>query len=328
MMEVIKLANSKGMEMEVCSYGATLISLKVPNRNKDLVNVVVGLDNVKDYASPEFQKHNLYLGCTVGRYAGRISKGFFKLEGKRYTVDSENGVHLHGGSTGFDKKLWEVVSTKNSRSNNVKFGLLSKHMEGGYPGNMKVTVEYELLESNALRIVYTATTDQTTVLNLTNHAYYNLNGEGSVSEHFLQINSNKILELDDRKVPTGKILDCRQTKYDFNTKAKIKKIPSSGLDDVFIMPPKPFSAALYSEKSGICMKVLSKQPAVVIYTPIELPNLDFKDDATYSVFPAICFETQNYPDAPNNPHFPSCILRPGETYTNETVMDFKILTTN
>ncbi|WP_422858514.1 aldose epimerase family protein [Flagellimonas sp. S174] len=328
MMEVIKLANSKGMEMEVCSYGATLMSLKVPDRNNDLVNVVVGLDNAEAYASPEFQEHNLYLGCTVGRYAGRISKGLFELEGKKYSLENENGVHLHGGSTGFDKKNWEVLSTESSRSNNVKFGLQSQHMEGGYPGNIKVTVEYELLESNALRILYKATTDQTTVLNLTNHAYYNLNGEGSVSEHYLQINSNKILELDKKKLPTGKILNCSKTHYDFVNKAKIKKIMESGLDTVYVLSPKPFSAALYSEKSGICMKVLSKQPAVVIYTPPEFPNVNFKDDATYSVFPAICFETQNFPDAPNNKHFPSCVLRSGETYTNETVLDFKILTTN
>ncbi len=196
-------------------------------------------------------------------------------------MDHENGgVHLHGGRAGFDKKLWEVISTKNSRNNSLKFSLLSEHMEGGYLGNVKITVEYDLLESNALRIVYTAITDQTTVLNLTNHAYYNLNGEGSVSEHYLQINSNKILELDERKVPTGKILNCSQTYYDFVQKGKIKKIPSSGLDDVYVLNHKPFSAGLYSEKSGICMKVFSKQPAVVIYTPLEFPNMEFKNDAT------------------------------------------------
>ena len=327
-MEVVKLVNSKGMELEICNYGATIKALRVPNNNNELVNVVVGLDTAEDYISPKYREQNLFLGCTIGRYAGRISGGSFELEGKQYALESEDGVHLHGGHNGLDKRYWDVLSTKNGKSPSVQLALLSEHMDEGYPGNLKVTVEYELLESNALRILYKATTDQTTVLNLTNHAYYNLDGEGSVSEHFLQINSNKMLELDEKKLPTGKTLNCSKTNYDFVNKAKIKKIMESGLDTVYVLSPKPFSAALYSEKSGICMKVLSKQPAVVIYTPTEFPNMNFENDTKYSLFPAICFETQNFPDAPNNPHFPSCVLNPGETYLNETVLDFSTISVN
>ena len=324
MMEVVKLANSKGMELEVCNYGATLMSLSVPNRNKEQVNVVVGLPEAEDYLDPRYQMHNLYLGSSVGRYAGRISNGSFQLEGKYYTLEMEKGVHLHGGQNGFDKKFWEVIATKQGRNPRVELSLLSKDMDEGYPGNLRVSVVYELLESNALRIYYTATTDRPTVLNLTNHAYYNLNGAGSVSEHYLQINSSKLLELDDKKVPTGKILECSQTHYDFLKKAHVKKIKNSGLDDVFVLSQKPFCASLTSIQTGVHMKVLTRQPAVVIYTPYLFPEmeLDFKGSTAYGLFPAICFETQNFPDAPNKSHFPNSVLRPGETYTNETVFDF------
>ncbi|MEM9362481.1 MAG: aldose epimerase family protein [Bacteroidota bacterium] len=328
MMDMVKLINAKGMELEVCNYGATLMALRVPNCNNKLVNVVVGLNAAEDYVSLKYQEQNLFLGCTIGRYAGRISGGSFKLKGKEYILESEDGVHLHGGHNGLDKRYWDILSTKDGKSPSVKLALQSHHMDEGYPGNLKVTVEYELLESNALRILYKAATDRTTVLNLTNHAYYNLDGEGSIAEHFLQINSNKILELDKKKLPTGKIVNCSKTNYDFVNKAKVKKVMESGLDTVYVLSPKPFSAALYSEKSGICMKVLSKQPAVVIYTPTEFPDMDFENDTTYSLFPAICFETQNFPDAPNNPHFPSCILNPGETYLNETVLDFSTISIN
>ncbi len=325
MLEVVKLANSKGMELEVCNYGATLMALRVPDSSNKLINVVVGLKTTEDYLDPKYTQHNLYLGSSVGRYAGRISNGAFELEGKTHALDSLDGVHLHGGKTGLDKKYWKVSSTKHGRVPHVKLDILSKDMEGGYPGNVKISVQYELLESNALRILYTATTDRSTVLNLTNHAYYNLDGEGSISEHYLQINSNKMLELDEKKLPTGKILDCSKTHYDFTKKKQIKEISASGLDDVYVLSQKPFSASLFSKNSGIFMRVFSKQPAVVIYTPLRFPSLDFKQNKLYSLFPAICFETQNFPDAPNNPHFPNCVLRPGETYVNETVFDFSTI---
>ncbi|MEO1486326.1 MAG: aldose epimerase family protein [Bacteroidota bacterium] len=322
MMQTVKLVNSKGMELEVCNYGATLMALKILNKNEQLINVIVGLPKAEDYANSAYQKHNLYLGSSIGRYAGRISKGSFSLDGKKYPLETKSEVHLHGGSSGFDKMYWDIIETKQGRSPSIKMQLQSGHMEGGYPGNVTVTVQYELLESNALRIVYSATTDRPTVLNLTNHAYFNLDGEGSVSEQFLQINSGKVLELDEKKCPTGRILPCSQTHYDFQKKSPVKHVPSKGLDDVYVLSQKPFSASLISKKSGICMKVLTKQPAMVVFTPLHFPDIDFYQDTTYSLFPAICFETQNFPDAPNHPHFPNSVLKPGETYHNETVFDF------
>ena len=322
LMQTVKLVNSKGMELEVCNYGATLMALKIPNKKEQLINVIVGLPTAEEYANPEYQKHNLYLGSSIGRYAGRIAKGCFSLEGKQYQLETKSEVHLHGGSSGFDKMYWDIIETKQGRSPSIKMQLHSGHMEGGYPGNVNVTVQYELLESNALRIVYSGTADRPTVLNLTNHAYFNLDGEGSVSEQLLQINSNKILELNSKKCPTGRILPCAQTHYDFQKKSPVKYVPSKGLDDVYVLSQKPFSASLISKKSGLCMKVLTKQPSMVVFTPLYFPDIDYYQNTTYSLFPAICFETQNFPDAPNHPHFPSSVLNPGETYHNESVFDF------
>lgn len=326
--EVVKLANSRGMELEVCNFGATLMSLKVPNRENELVNVVVGLENPHDYERKEFHQHNLYLGSSIGRYAGRISKGSFQLNGKEFSLASKDGVHLHGGPEGLDKKYWEVISAKHDKNPQVQMRVNSPHMEGGYPGNVEVLVQYELLESNALRILYKATTDWTTVLNLTNHAYYNLNGGDSILDHELQIHSTKVLELDKKKLPTGKMIGCSQTHYDFLNKTSVKNLPSQGLDDMYVLNPKPYSALLSSKKSGISMKVRSRQPAMVVFTPLQFPELDFLDYAKYSLFPAICFETQNFPDAPNHENFPSSVLRPDEVYSNETVLDFSTSFTN
>lgn len=320
--ETVKLVNSKGMELEVCNYGATLMALKVPNLNGALINVVVGLPSGKAYSNPSYQKQGLYLGSSIGRYAGRITGGSFTLDGKEHQLESDSDVHLHGGNLGFDKKLWDIIETKNGQNPSVTMQLLSPDGEEGYPGNVTATVQYELLESNTLRILYSATTDQPTVLNLTNHAYFNLDGEGSISEQLLQINSSKILELDAKKCPTGKLLPCTQTHYDLQKKTPVKHLPTKGLDDVYVLSQKPFSASLISKKSGICMKVLTKQPAMVVFTPLRFPEIEFYGNAKYSLFPAICFETQNFPDAPNHEHFPNSVLRPGDTYINETVFDF------
>ena len=322
MMEVISLANSNGMALEINNYGATMMSLKVPDQNNKLVNVVIGLQNPEDYTSPTYQKYGLFLGCSIGRYAGRIANGLFELEGEKYALDPSDQVHLHGGTKGFDKKYWNITSFKKGENPSVELSLLSEHMEGGYPGNLKTTVKYQLLESNSLKITYTACTDQTTVINLTNHAYYNLNGEGSISDNFLKLGSNNILELDKNKVPTGAILNRSQTSFDFIDGALVESKLSKGLDDVFVFKEKGEYASLFSGNTGIGMQVHASQPAMVVFTPEQIPPLKFKDGKQYSSFPGICFETQNYPDAPNNPNFPNCILRSDETYVNEITIDF------
>ncbi len=320
--EFVKLKNKKGMEMEISNYGATLISLKVPTLENRQVNVVAGLQSPDAYAQESYQRHNLFLGASIGRYAGRISNGTFVLKDHVYQLDEKDGVHLHGGKQGFDKKTW-VFEKVNHRAN--PFAILSyqsKHMEGNYPGEVDVEVKYQLLETNAVKITYSATTDRPTVLNLTHHSYFNLNGHGSVLNHLLRIHSEKYLIVDPSLLPTGKIAPVKDTRYDYRTMSKIGKQGFAGLDDTFVRSKTLLAASMWSRDSGIYMKIFTNQPAMVVYTPPQFPDLNFAQGASYDNYPAICFETQNFPDAPNKPHFPSSILLPGRRYVNETVFDF------
>ena len=324
MIELIELRNNCGMELVVSNYGATIKSLKVLDNQNTSVNVAVGLEYEEDYITSEYQKQNLFLGSSIGRYAGRISGGKFTLDGIEYSLHNLNGVHLHGGKEGFDKKYWEIVSVKRGRTPFVTLSYRSEHMEEGYPGNLYVEVTYHLMESNALKIVYSARTDKTTIVNLTNHSYFNLNGYGTVLNHSLKINSDNFLEVDDSLLPTGVILPTKNTNYDRNIELELGKQKFEGFDDTFILNKKPKAASLWSRNTGIYMKVYTNQPAVVVYTPRRFPDFIFNQRTNYSEYPAICFETQNFPDAPNNHNFPNCKLLSGNNYKNETVFDFSI----
>ena len=321
--QVITLKNTNGLEVQISNFGATIISLCVPDKNNKLINVVVGLQNVNDYTSQDYLSKNLYLGCTVGRWAGRISNGQFKIDNEVYQLYKESGVHLHGGKEGFDKMYWNIDAIHES---SVTLSYLSKHLEEGYPGNLATSVTYELTNENELKIVYQATTDKTTPVNLTNHAYFNLEGGGSVLDHELELKSDKYVELDEKLLVTGKLIGTQNTPYDFKTKSLIGNENFKGLDDIFILNSDDgtHKVSLVSEKTGIRMRIFTNQPALVIYTPPQLPVLSYKDDVSYSKFSAICFEAEGYPDAPNQPDFPSGMLNPGENYRNETVFEFTV----
>ena len=320
--DVIKLSNANNLELLVSTLGATILSLEVPDKNKKPINTIVGLSCANDYQSDPYLKTGLYLGATVGRSAGRISKGQFTIGSKIYPIYTINGVHLHGGKEGFDKKIWTIEAIEDGESPSVTLSYISKHLEEGYPGNLKVFATYTLTNKNALIISYEATTDQTTIINLTNHSYFNLNGKASILDHELQINSDFYLDMDENLIPTGKINPVKGSRFDYNEKSLIGKDSFKGLDDIFILKESKQKAVIASKTSGIQMKVYSNQPAMVIYTPLKFQELPFKDDANYSDFPAICFETQYYPDAPNNEHFPSTILKPDQTYLNESIFEF------
>ena len=310
------------IELEISTLGATILSLKVPNKRGELVNVVVGLSSASDYLTKDYLKHGLYLGSTIGRHAGRISGGGIEIEGKKYPIYNENGVHLHGGKEGFDKKTWQVESVESGDEPSITLSYMSAHLEEGYPGNLKISVTYSLTYDDALKISYSATTDQTTVLNVTNHAYFNLNGESSILDHELELKADAYLELDDDLLPTGKYNLLKGTHYDFGDRSVIGKAGFNGLDDIFVLTKGKGKAILSSTKSGIQMKVDTNQPAMVIYTPPEFGKLPFKDAAVFSAFPAICFEAQGFPDALNNSHFPQTLLKPGETFKSETSFKF------
>lgn len=317
-LQVITIRNKNKMELSVINYGATITNLFVPDRNGELVDVIVGLENPLDYYSEAYSKVKLYLGATIGRYAGRISKQGFKIEEKEYKIPHENGVHLHGGN-GFDKKFWKIEKVEEDA---VIFSYKSLHLEEGYPGNVWVTASFALTEQNKLIIEYKAQTDKPTPINLTSHPYLNLKGNGTVLDQVLHVNSSHYLETDEHLIPTGKIKDSKQTVYDRNKATKIKANNFSGFDDTFIVNEDKIKASLYDHESGIKLEILSNQPALVIYTPKKFPNLPFKSNYAQISYPAICFEAQNFPDAPNNDHFPNAVLWPNETYLNSTVFKF------
>lgn len=322
--EVTTLINENGLELQISNLGATIISLNIPDKNHQKVNVVVGLEP-EDYNKEPYLSNYPYLGASIGRYAGRISKGEFQVNGETYKIYNENGVHLHGGKIGFDKKYWKVENVVKDENPSVTFSCESKHLEEGYPGNLKVIVTYQLTKKNQLKITYEATTDSATPINLTNHAYYNLNGSGSILDHTLQLNTISYIEVDSQLIPSGKLINSKNTRFDFNEESIIGRSDFKGFDDSFVLGKESLKAILTAPKTGIQMKVYTNQPACVVYTPVLLEGFPFKNGVTYSTFSAVCFETQNLPDAPNNAHFPSSILNPNETYLNESVFEFSIV---
>lgn len=323
--KVYKIQGKSQIELEVSDLGASILSLKVPDKHGELVNVVVGLNSLSDYMSEEYLKQGLYLGSTVGRHAGRISGGELKIEGEEYPLYHELGVHLHGGKEGFDKKIWRVDSIVTGDTPSITFSYLSPHLEEGYPGNLNISVTYRLSLQNEVIVSYRATTDQTSVLNVTNHSYFNLNGDSTILDHELELNADSYLELDDNLIPTGGFNKVEGGLFDYRNRSEIGKNGFNGLDDIFRLNEGGEKAFLSSARSGIQMTVKTDQPAMVIYTPPKFDELPFKDNAQYSEFPAICFEAQGYPDALNNCHFPSTLIRPGELFESTTSYGFSIV---
>jgi aldose 1-epimerase len=328
------LKNAKGMEVRLAAYGARITSIKVPDRNGNFADVVLGFDTVEPYRSSPKKP---YLGVTLGRYAGRIANGLFTLDGVEYVLAKNNGPnHNHGGITGFDKVVWDAKQTGNS----VTFHRTSPNGEEGYPGNLDVCVTYTLTEKDELIIDYRATTDRATPVNLSNHSYFNLAGEGSetVLLHDLKINADRMLPIDKTSVPTGKIVPVADTPFDFRQPKPVGRdidkpneqlAHGSGYDHTFVLNPRqddPLPAAiLYEKSSGRMMKVFTDQPGLQLYTANFLDgSLTGKSGRPYARQSALCLETQHFPDSPNQPQFPNTILRPGETYQSRTIYQFSV----
>lgn len=309
---------NKHLKINTLDFGATLHQLWVKDKSGKDVNVVLGFDNIDQYLDNPFS-----IGSSIGRYAGRISGGGFHIDGKFHPVHTENGVHLHGGKKGFDKVYWKLSSATETA---VTYQLDSPHGDEGYPGNLHIEVEYRLLE-NSLSIEYRAKTDQKTVVNLTNHAYYNLDGEGDILSHKLFLDSEKYLETDLKQLPTGKFLSVGQTPFDFRKPQTIGKQPGfKGIDDCFMhQKTQPCTGRLHSQKSGIEMRVETNQPSVVIFTPENFGRTNSLFEKKYSNFSSICFETQLPPDAPNHPGFPNPVLDIDKIYLNKSVFSFDII---
>jgi len=288
------------ISLTALNYGAIIQRLEVVDCNNVRRNIVVGFEDKEQYLD-----NPRYLGACVGRFAGRISQEHITINDQKYPLSASEGIHLHGGVSGFDQKYWIATVLEDQENPTLEFYYTSKDMEEGYPGNLKVTVQY-ILEKFGLRIIHKATTDKTTVLNLTNHSCFRLDDAPEIDHYLLSLNASEYLELRDNKLPTGNLLSTKDSEFDFQ---KSKKIGQQRFDTPFVLSDNTLCCAeVSSSQSGIAMEVYTNQPALVVFTPTD--------------FPGICFETQNYPDAPHQKHFPTAVLQPEETYYHETFFKF------
>lgn len=327
--------NENGMVLKVTDYGARLVSIECPDRNGKLANVTLGFDSAHDYV-----KHTAYFGCTTGRYANRIGKGKFTLDGKQYTLATNNGKeHLHGGIKGFDRQVWKSVEVSANGATGVKFTHISPAGDEGYPGELTVHVTIWLTAANEVRLDYEATTNAPTVLNLTNHAYWNLAGAKSgqdVLKHELQLDSDAFLAVDDGMIPTGVHSKTAGTFMDFATPHAIGSrieetykafAPPGGYDHCYVLRKNKAgeltrAARVVDPGSGRVMEVLTTEPAVQFYSANFLNGA--AENGSHKKHGAFCLETQHFPDSPNHSDFPTTVLRPGEKYTQTTTHRFSV----
>jgi aldose 1-epimerase len=339
--EMYTLSNANGMEITVLTYGAIIQSIMVPDKDGKPGNVALGFDNLDDYIAK-----SPYFGAIVGRYANRIALGRFTLDGQEYELAINNDPNtLHGGDRGFDKQIWTAsMGDAGSSGQSISLSYTSPDGEEGYPGTLDVTVTYTLTEANELRIDYLATTDATTVLNLSNHTYFNLRGEGSgpVFDHELMLNAPEFTPVDETLIPTGEIAPVAGTPFDFTTAKPIGQdirdassdqiLIGRGYDHNFVLDrsgagdDEPVPAATVSEPmSGRVMKVMTTQPGVQLYTGNFLDGtFAGTSSMVYRQSDAFCLETQHFPDSPNQPDFPSTVLEPGDEFTSTTIYAFSV----
>ncbi|WP_427871470.1 aldose epimerase family protein [Flavobacterium sp. MMS24-S5] len=318
------LVNKNGMKVQIINYGATVTSIQIPLDGK-LVDVVLGFDNLEAY----LESYNLpsapYFGTTVGRYAGRIHNATFSLDDKKFQLDgNNNGNTLHGGVMGFGRKAWSVVNATSGENPSITFALFSAHLDENFPGEMTVYLTYTLTEENELKLEYKATSTEDTIINLTHHSYFNLDGhDGNVLEQQMFIKSAKMLETNSDNIPTGNFTDLTNHDFDFRTS---KNCPFP-IDNSFVVNSKTeIVAQLISLKNNLRMNVYTDQPSVHIYVGGNcFGKLKGKENVDYNAQSGICFETQNFPDAPNHAHFPNAVLKKGEEYTQKTLYKFESL---
>jgi aldose 1-epimerase len=314
------LQNSRGAELNVINFGATITSLQIPSK-EGKTDVVLGFDKIEDYIASQKLPAPPHFGAVIGRYAGRIKNGRFTIGDKEYRLNINNNSNtLHGGINGFDRVLWQVT---NQSENAITFKYLSADGEENFPGELTVEVTYTLTEENEVIIEYKATSTEDTIINLTQHTYFNLDGPGgSVTDQELVLNANKLLEIDTVNIPTGKIIEASAKGFDFSNGGN----PVFGIDDSYIVKDNTAPAAvLKSNKTGLKLLVYSDQPSVHIYVGGNLfGKLKGKDGVAYNTTSGICFESQNYPDAPNQPDFPDAVLKKGDTYTQKTIWKFEL----
>jgi aldose 1-epimerase len=336
-LQLYSLTNKQGLKMEVINLGGKIKSLSVPDKNGVLGDIVLGYDSIGQYPGG-----NLYFGAMIGRYGNRIAKGKFSLEGKEYQLAVNNGVNaLHGGPKGFHNVYWTVKPFRNNGYDAVEMRYRSMDGEEGYPGTLDVKIIYTLTDQNELVIDYEATTDKTTILNLTHHSFFNLAGEGSgdVLNHRLMINADRYNPVDEGLIPTGELRPVKGTPFDFLKPHAIGEridqqdqqlIVGRGYDQNYVLNKKPGELSLAARAdeptSGRVMEVWTTEPGLQFYSGNFLDGTDKgKGGTPYNFRTAFCLEAQHFPDSPNHPDFPSVVLKPGEVYTQKTVYKFLVL---
>ncbi len=327
------LVNDAGMTVSCLDFGCVITKIIVPDRNGNFENVVLGFDRLEDYL-----KWSPYFGAVVGRVVGRIQGAKFELDGKEYTLAANEGPnHLHGGRKGFNSVIWQAKPFKAENAIGIKFFYRSPDGEEGYPGNLETTVTYRLNNDNEWNITYEAKTDQKTLVNLTNHSYFNLSGNSKrdCSEHKLQLDNNRFLELGADLIPTGRLLDAADTPFDFRNGRKIKDgiqsnhpqniLVGNGYDHPIVFSKKGQNTiALSDEESGRELTVTTDQPCVVLYTSNQLAGPFSISGVKARNYLGVCLETQGFPDAIHHPEFPSVVLSPEDVYYQETSYRFSV----
>jgi len=330
--ELYTLTNSHGMEARIMTYGGTVVSLKVPDRQGKLGDVVLGYDSLDGYL-----KNSPYFGSIVGRYGNRIGNGQFSLDGKQYTLPKNDGANtLHGGTRGFDKLVWTAKEVKGKDGSGLALTYLSKDGDQGFPGDLSVSVVYTITENNELKIDYSATTDKTTVVNLTHHSYFNLAGQGTILKHELMINAGKFTPVDGGLIPTGELRAVSGTPMDFKRSAEIgARIDQSyeqlslgkGYDHNWVLDSRggklALAARVYEASSGRIMEVYTTEPGLQFYSGNFLDgSITGKSAQVYQRRSGFCLETQHFPDSPNKTAFPSTVLKPGQQYKSTSLYRF------
>ena len=326
--ESYTIYNSQGASAKLITYGATVAELHVPDKNGKMADVVLGFDNLEGYLG-----QHPHFGGAIGRYGNRIAKGKFTLDGKEYQLAINNPPNsLHGGPTGFDRRVWKAQPVEVKDGASVRCTYLSKDGEENFPGNLTVSVTYTLTNTNQFKLEYSAETDKDTIVNLTNHSYFNLAGSGDVLKHVLYLNADKYTPVDATLIPTGEIASVENTPLDFRKPTaigahlgEIKDI--GGYDHNYVVNGAAgklrIAARVTEPSSGRQMEVWTTEPGVQFYSAIGLNgSITGKGGIAYPKYGALCLETQHYPDSPNRPNFPSTVLKPGARFYSETIYKF------
>jgi len=333
---LFSLENKNGFVCQITNYGARIVSFIVPKNENSGIDVVLGYDSIEDYLKDDF-----YLGVIAGRYANRIAKGSFTIDGKDYSLSLNNGPNtLHGGEKGFDKVVWNAQPFLNEKAEeSLELTYLSIDGEEGFPGNLQVTVLYTLTNENEIKMEYSAVCDTKTVINLTNHAYFNLKGagEGTINTHDLILNANYFTPTDSDSIPTGEIRSVANTPMDFRTSHKIGErineeyielIQGIGYDHNWVLNKEnnelSWAATVSEASTGVELKVFTTEPGVQFYSGNYLNISKGKNEKAYPTRSGFCLETQRFPDSPNHNNFPSTELNPGEIYTQTTIYHFEV----